>query len=145
MSLEKDWISVQMGINPDKPVFPDRYLCHNLTLAHGTLRRNESWERLNFSSNGGCIYSRKSSCDLLAPLYFRCCNWQLLVGSPDDWLVSNPSRTFRCLSVLGFSHSVPSSFSSRDQHHVIATTCLVTSAGVLMTLSLGWLEVNVLG
>jgi len=44
-------------INPDKPVFPDRYLCNNLTLAHGTLRRIEPWERLNFSSDGAVFIS----------------------------------------------------------------------------------------
>ena len=91
----------------------------------------------DFRSKCGCIYTCQSSRDLLTPLYFRCSKWLLLVGSPGDWLVSNTSRTFRCLSVLGFSPSVTSSFPSRDQPHVISAACLVTSADVLMTLSLG--------
>jgi len=41
------------------------------------------------------------------------------------------------LSVLGISPFVPSLFSGRDQHHAISAACLVTSADVLMTLSLG--------
>ena len=47
--------------------------------------------------------------------------------------------------MLGVSPSIPSSFPSRDQLHVISAACLVTSADVLMTLSLGQLEVSVLG
>jgi len=39
--------------------------------------------------------------------------------------------------VLGFSLLVSSSFSDRDQHHVIAIARLVTSADVLVTLSPG--------
>ena len=46
--------------------------------------------------------------------------------------------------MLGVSSSIRSSFPSRDQLHVISAACLVTSADVLMTLSLGRLEVSVL-
>ena len=53
-----------------------------------------------------------------------------------------PSGSRRC---LGFTLSIPSSFPSRDQLHVISAACLVTSADALMTLSLGRLEVSVLG
>ena len=39
--------------------------------------------------------------------------------------------------MLGVSPSIPSPFPSRDQTHVISVACLVTSADVSMTLSLG--------
>jgi len=109
-----------------------------------TAEGGKSYKRLTFQFKWGCIYTRESSCDLLTPLYFRCSYWLLLIESPGDWLISNTSRTFRCLLVLGFSPFVPSSFPGRDQHHVISA-CLVISADVLMTLSLGRLEVSVLG
>jgi len=47
--------------------------------------------------------------------------------------------------VLGVSPFIRSSFPSRDQFHVISAACLGTSTDVLMTLSLGRLEVIVLG
>ena len=47
--------------------------------------------------------------------------------------------------MLGVSPSILSSFPSRDQLHVIFAACLVTSADVLMTLSLGRLDVSVIG
>ena len=68
---------------------------NDLPQTFGPRRKEKSLSKTDSQSKWDAIYTRKSSCDLEIPIFFRCSNWLLLAWLSGDWLILNVSRTNR--------------------------------------------------